>query len=83
MSNPVIVDKHPRMFVRTAVAFVVLAAGCHLFVALALYPTAVYWMTYYVPNYAFGFVRRGLGGEIIRMLPDADYFPAVYTMMWA
>ncbi len=83
VSNSVIVDKHPRVFVRTAIGFVVLAAGCHLFVALALYPTAVYWMTYYVPNYAFGFVRRGLGGEIIRMLPDADYFPAVYTMMWA
>jgi hypothetical protein len=54
-----------------------------MFVTLALYPTAMYWMTYYVPNYAFGFVRRGLGGEIIRMLPDVDYFPAAYTMVWA
>lgn len=83
VSNPATIDKHPKAFVWTAIGLVVLAAGCHLFVALALYPTAVYWMTYYVPNYAFGFVRRGLGGEIIRMLPGADYFPAVYTMMWA
>ena len=83
VSNPVVIDKHPKVFVWTAIGLVVLAAGCHVFVTLALYPTAVYWMTYYVPNYAFGFVRRGLGGEIIRMLPDADYFPAVYTMMWA
>lgn len=66
-------DKHPRVFVWTAIGLVVLA-GCHSFLTLALYPTAVYWMTYYVPNYAFGFLRRGLGGEIIRMLPDAAYF---------
>lgn len=83
MSNPVIVDKHPKVFVWTVIGLVALVAGCHLFVTLVLYPTAVYWMTYYVPNYAFGFVRRGLGGEIIRMLPAADYFPAAYTMMWA
>ncbi|BBY57406.1 hypothetical protein MSAR_05420 [Mycolicibacterium sarraceniae] len=75
-------DKHPRVFVWTAIGLVVLA-GCHSFLTLALYPTAVYWMTYYVPNYAFGFLRRGLGGEIIRMLPDAAYFPALHTMVWA
>ncbi|MCV7343213.1 hypothetical protein [Mycolicibacterium rhodesiae] len=82
-SDTAVVDKHPKVLVWAAVGLVVVAACCHLFVSLAVYPTAVYWMTYYVPNYAFGFVRRGLGGEIIRMLPDADYFPAAYTMMWA
>lgn len=71
------------MFVWTAIGLVVLAAGCHLFVTLVLYPTAIYWMPYYVPNYEFGFVRRGLGGEVIRMLPHADNFPATCTMMWA
>ncbi|KDF02359.1 hypothetical protein Y900_026330 [Mycolicibacterium aromaticivorans JS19b1 = JCM 16368] len=83
VKSTVVVDKHPKMLVWAAIGLVVVAAGCHLFVSLALYPTAVYWMTYYVPNYAFGFVRRGLGGEIIHLLPDADYFPAAYTMMWA
>ncbi|AKK28740.1 hypothetical protein [Mycobacterium sp. EPa45] len=82
MSHPVAVDKHTKLFAWTAIGLVVLA-GCHLFVTLVLYPTAIYWMTYYVPNYEFGFVRRGLGGAVIRMLPDTEYFTAAYTMMWA
>ena len=83
VSNQVVVEKHTKLFVWTATGFVVAAAACHLFVTLVLYPTAIYWMTYYVPNYEFGFVRRGLGGALIHMLPDADYFTAAYTMMWA
>lgn len=83
VSNRVLVEKHTKRFVWTAVGFVGIAAACHLFITLVLYPTAIYWMTYYVPNYEFGFVRRGLGGALIHMLPDADYFTAAYTMMWA
>ncbi len=50
-----VVDKHTKLFVWMATGFVVAAAACHLFVTLVLYPTAIYWMTYYVPpNYEFG-----------------------------
>jgi hypothetical protein len=71
-----------RVFTWVA-AFVALAAVFHLFVQLVVYPSAIYWLSYYVPTYEFGFVRRGLGGEIVRQLPEQAYFPATYTMMWA
>lgn len=55
----------------------------HLYVVAVGFSNAIFWLTYYVPNYEFGFVRRGLGGEIISWLPDSCYFPAAYTLLWA
>jgi hypothetical protein len=59
------------------------AAALHLAVVLVLYPSEIYWLSYYVNNYEFGFVRRGLGGQLVRMVPEAHYFVAAYTLMWA
>lgn len=59
------------------------AAALHLAVVLVLYPSEIYWLSYYVNNYEFGFVRRGLGGQLVRMVPEAHYFLAAYTLMWA
>ena len=53
-----------------------------LVVAIKVFPTAIYWMSYYVANYHHGFVRRGLGGEILGLFPAGRYFDAAYVMMW-
>lgn len=82
MTNARLADKRARTFVLVSVGLVV-AAIVHLFIVLVAYPSAIYWLSYYVPNYEFGFVRRGLGGEVIRQLSGSHYFPAIYTMMWA
>jgi hypothetical protein len=43
----------------------------------------LWWLQYYVGNYAPGFVRRGLGGELIRIFAPGDYFTAAYAILWA
>ena len=78
MTNARLADKRARTFVLVSVGLVV-AAIVHLFIVLVAYPSAIYWLSYYVPNYEFGFVRRGLGGEVIRQLSGSHYFPAIYT----
>lgn len=42
----------------------------------------IYWLSYYAANYHDGFVRRGLGGQIIAFFPEKYYFPVAYTLMW-
>lgn len=70
-----------RVFALTAVAMIVIGVF-HLLVQVVIYPSSIYWLSYYVPNYEFGFVRRALGGEILRLLPDEYYFTAAYTFVW-
>lgn len=56
-------------------------AGYIFFMIRVLRPD-VYWLSYYAANYRAGFVRRGLGGQIIALFPDKYYFPIAYTLMW-
>lgn len=55
----------------------------HIWINAVLYPTAIYWISYYSPNYDHGFVRRGLGGELIAMFPAEHYFTVAHTIVWA
>lgn len=57
-------------------------AVVHLYVVTVGFSNALFWLTYYVPNYRFGFVRRGLGGQIISWLPESYYFAAARTLLW-
>jgi hypothetical protein len=57
-------------------------ASAHLYLAAAVVSNALLWLSYYVVDYQFGFVRRGLAGELIRIFPFADYFTAAYTVLW-
>jgi hypothetical protein len=41
------------------------------------------FLSYYVVNYDFGFVRRGLAGEFIRIFPDKQYFTGAYVILFA
>lgn len=52
------------------------------FVAIEVFPTAVYWISYYVVDYHLGFVRRGLAGEILAMVPTSSYISAAHVLMW-
>lgn len=59
------------------------AAAVHVLAVFVLYPTEIYWLTYYVNNYEFGFVRRGLGGQLLHLVPERHYFTVAYTLLWA
>jgi hypothetical protein len=75
-------DKRARVYVLVSI-WVVVWAICHLYFVVAVFSNALLWLTYYVVNYEFGFVRRGLAGELIRIFPDAHYFNAAYTILWS
>jgi hypothetical protein len=75
-------DKRARVYVLVS-AWLVVWAICHFYLAQTVFSNTVLWLQYYVANYHFGFVRRGLAGELIRMFPDAYYFTAAYTILWA
>ncbi len=64
-------------------AWLVLWTIAHLYIVTTVFSNAVLFLSYYVVNYRFGFVRRGLAGELIRMFPDKQYFTAAYLVLWA
>jgi hypothetical protein len=55
----------------------------HLSIVTSVFSNAVLFLSYYVVNYRFGFVRRGLAGELISLFPDKQYFTAAYLVLWA
>ena len=52
-----------------------------LAIAVMLVPEG-YWYSYYAVDYSQGFIRRGLAGELLRLVPSDDYFTAVKTLRW-
>jgi hypothetical protein len=75
-------DKRARMYVLVSIWLVVWAIF-HVYLGRVVFPNAILWLSYYAVNYEFGFVRRGLAGELIRIFPGAHYFTAAYTILWA
>jgi hypothetical protein len=73
--------RHARIYALVAVGLAGWELACLLFV-LFVYRTDIYSLSYYAANYNFGFVRRGLGGELVRLFPSGDYFTAAYAVMW-
>jgi hypothetical protein len=55
----------------------------YMYVVIYVIPNGIYWLSYYAVNYDHGFVRRGLGGEIIGIFPARDYFLIARTLMTA
>jgi hypothetical protein len=82
VTQPQVTGTRARLYVLVSI-WLVVCAIFHLFFASAVFPNGIFWLTYYLANYKFGFVRRGLGGELIRLFPQADYFTVAYTLMWA
>ncbi len=52
-----------------------------LWCAVRVVPLDVYWMSYYAADYTHGFVRRGLAGELVRLVPN-HYFGATLGLRW-
>ncbi|MGB9305030.1 MAG: hypothetical protein WCB92_15510 [Mycobacterium sp.] len=74
-------DSRPRLHLALSI-WLVICAVCHLYFVVAVFSNAIFWLTYYVANYEFGFVRRGLAGELLRLFPDDQYFTAAYSILW-
>lgn len=70
----------PLFYVGIAVAIAMWSAVV-LFVAINVVPLDVYWTSYYAVDYSFGFVRRGLAGEIVGLVPG-HYFAAALGLRW-
>jgi hypothetical protein len=49
--------------------------------AINIVPLDVYWMSYYAVDYTFGFVRRGLAGELVGLVPG-HYFTVTLGLRW-
>jgi hypothetical protein len=70
----------PLVYVGIAVVIAVWSAAVLCF-AINIVPLDVYWMSYYAVDYSFGFVRRGLAGELVGLVPG-HYFAAALGLRW-
>jgi hypothetical protein len=69
---------HPLLYVGIAIAIWSAAVLCF---AIDIVPLDVYWMSYYAVDYTFGFVRRGLAGELVGLAPG-HYFAVSLGLRW-
>lgn len=81
MTHTPVTGNRARIYAFAAI-WLAIWAITHIVIVATVFPNAIFWLTYYLANYQFGFIRRGLGGELIRMFPAAHYFTAAYTLMW-
>jgi hypothetical protein len=70
----------PLRYVGIAVAIAMWSTAV-LFFAINIVPIDVYWLSYYAVDYTFGFVRRGLAGELVGLVPG-HYFGAALGLRW-
>ena len=70
----------PLLYVGIAVAIAVWSTAVLLF-AINIVPLDAYWMSYYAVDYTFGFIRRGLAGELVGLVPG-NYFGAALGLRW-
>ncbi|MEJ6537835.1 MAG: hypothetical protein QNL98_11470, partial [Mycobacterium sp.] len=50
-------------------------------IALTVVPDG-YWFSYYSVDYTLGFVRRGLAGELVGLIPGDEYFSSLRVLRW-
>jgi hypothetical protein len=53
-----------------------------VYAAAAVLPADFYLNSYYVADYTFGLVRRGLAGEIVGSVSGGNYFDNARTVRW-
>jgi hypothetical protein len=70
----------PLLYVGIAVSIAMWSAAVLCF-AINIVPIDVYWMSYYAVDYTFGFVRRGLAGEMVGLVPG-HFFAAALGLRW-
>ncbi|WP_241519328.1 hypothetical protein [Mycobacterium paraense] len=79
--QPDLADRLPRVYALTSV-WVIAWVAAHMFFQRIVFSNDLWWLQYYVVNYESGFVRRGLGGELLRIFPRSHYFTAAYAVLW-
>lgn len=79
---PVVVG-HSARWVYALSIWVIIWSAVHLFIQRIAFPNDVVWLQYYAVNYEFGFIRRGLAGELVRPFPGSHYLTASYMLLWA
>ena len=72
MVSQVVGQRRKRLYTVVAVLLAMWAAAL-LALNLTLIPDT-YWYSYYAVDYTVGFLRRGLAGELVGLLPGADQF---------
>jgi hypothetical protein len=72
MVSQVVGQRRKRLYTVVAVLLAVWAAAL-LTLNLTLIPDT-YWYSYYAVDYTVGFLRRGLAGELVGLLPGEDQF---------
>lgn len=72
MVSPVVGERHRRLYLVVAVLLALWAVAL-LALNLTLIP-GTYWYSYYAIDYSLGFLRRGLAGELVGLLPGEDKF---------
>jgi hypothetical protein len=72
--------RRPILYVGIAVAIAIWSAAVLCF-AINIVPLDVYWISYYAVDYTFGFVRRGLAGELVGLVPG-HYFAVALGLRW-
>lgn len=72
MSSTAVSPDRRRFYVILA-ALLAVWAVVMVVLALTIVPDA-YWYSYYAVDYTIGFVRRGLAGELIHLIPGDNYF---------
>lgn len=80
MTSPVISRDRRRLYVVLA-AVLALWAAALVALNLTLVPDT-YWYSYYAIDYTVGFVRRGLAGELVGLLPGDDQFSEQRVGRW-
>ncbi|WP_422747457.1 hypothetical protein ACN27E_06220 [Mycobacterium sp. WMMD1722] len=73
-------DTSRRPYVVAGVLIAVWAGGLSLLAATVLSGADLYFFSYYSIDYTLGFVRRGLGGELLGMF--GDYFVGMRALRW-
>lgn len=72
MTSPAIGRSRRRLYVIVAVLLATWAAALTA-LAMTVIPDT-YWYSYYAVDYTVGFVRRGLAGELVGLLPGENLF---------
>ena len=73
---------------RWALRYAGIGAGIALWSAVIIVeavtwiPVDHYLISYYVADYTFGFVRRGLAGALVGTVSDPDFFGNAFAMRW-